>query len=132
MGPSDLERHRETRITMRLIIASEEPTEQATAAASSLARALRLRYPLVLALSILGALIPFFAPLGLMSAIPRLFVVAWYGLLAAVAGGFGIMWILLTARLIFSTKGEAGIDLDDEARNKVFEVLHSTVRGVGR
>lgn len=117
---------------MRLIIESEASTEQVKATASGPTRALRLRYPLVLALSVLGALIPFFAPLGLMSAIPRLFVVAWYGFLAVVAGVFGIRWILLTARLVFGTKGGGGIELDEEAQNKLFEVLHPTVRGTGR
>lgn len=131
MGSSDLEKHREPHVTMRFVIASEDPTEHLTTGASSPGRVPWL-YPLVLALAVLSALIPFFFLSDLMNAVPRRFVVAWYGLLALVAGWFGIRWIiLLTARLVLSTKGEADVHLDEEAGKKVFEILHSAGRGTG-
>jgi hypothetical protein len=129
MGSTGSERRPETLVTMKLVIASEEPTDQVNTAGASAARQLLRRYLPILVLAALAALIPYFFPYDSISDVPRRVVVTYYGLLAVVAGLFGIIWILRTARLVVSPEGEADINLNEDARRKLLEVLHSTTRG---
>jgi len=119
----------EARVTMRVIVTGEAPAGQATMASKSAVRALR-RHPVLLLLSLAGALIPFVAPLELMNAIPRAIVVAWYGLLGLAAGLCGIVWIIRAARLPFDAQNEVDIPLVGEAQERILEALSS--RGTQR
>lgn len=122
MTPSGPTTQSEAHVTMRLTITQQAVSGQVTTASKSAARALR-RYPLLLLLSVAGALIPFVAPLDLMNVIPRAVVVMWYGLLALAAGLCGIIWIIRAARLAFKGPAEVDIPLVGEAREKVLEAL---------
>ncbi len=122
MTPSGPTTQPEAHVTMRLTVTQQAVGGQATKVSRSAARALR-RYPLLLLLSVAGALIPFVAPLDLMNVIPRAVVVLWYGLLALAAGLCGIIWIILAARLAFKAPAEVDIPLVGEAREKVLEAL---------
>ena len=64
------------------------------------AQGLLRRYLTILILAALAALIPYLVPYDSISDVPRVFVVTYYGLLALVAGWFGIVWIFQTARLV--------------------------------
>jgi hypothetical protein len=107
---------------MRLIVTQQMVSGQITETSNSAVPALR-RYPLLLLLSVAGALIPFVAPLGLMNAIPPAIVGVWYGLLALAAGLCGIIWIIRAARLAVKGPAEVDIPLAGEAREKVLEAL---------
>lgn len=122
MSPSGPTTQPGAHMTMRLTVTQQAVSGQVTRAPKSAARALR-RYPLLLLLSVAGALIPFVAPLDLMNVIPRAVVVVWYGLLALAAGLCGIIWIIRAARLAFKGPAEVDIPLVGEAREKVLEAL---------
>jgi len=109
---------------MRIIVTGQAPADHVTMASKSAARALR-RYPVLLLLSLPGALIPFVAPLDLMNAIPRAIVVAWYGLLGLAAGLCGIVWIIRAARLPLNARNEVEIPLVGEAQERILEALSS-------
>jgi len=122
MSPSGPTTQPEAHVTMRLTVTQQAVSGQVTRAPKSAAQPLR-RYPLLLLLSVAGALIPFIAPLDLMNVIPRAVVVVWYGLLALAAGLCGIIWIIRAARLAFKGPAAVDIPLVGEAREKVLEAL---------
>jgi hypothetical protein len=131
MATSDPERHRQALVTMRFTITSEEQAEQVTAASNSMQALLRHYLPLLLFVAC-AAVIPYFVPYDVLNRLPRVLVICYYSLLAFIAGWFGINWILRTARLVVRASLSYSGDLDEEARRKVLELLHSAARGTGR
>ena len=122
MNPSGPTTRHEAHVTMRLVVTQQAVTGHATMASKRAGRALR-RYPSFLLMFLMGALIPFVAPLDLMNVIPRAVVVVWYGLLALAAGLVGIVWIIRAARLALRGPAEVDVPLTGEAQEKVLEAL---------
>lgn len=64
--------------------------------------AVRLRWPLLLLLTCVLALVPYVLPQHLIESFPRFGVVLYYAVLSLLTGWFGITWIWQTARFVLS------------------------------
>lgn len=86
--------------TTTIDISSGEPAPNHSAGTE---QAVQLRWPfLLLVVSVLLALVPFFIPERLIQSFPRFGVVLYYSVLSLLVGGLGIAWIWQTARRMFS------------------------------
>ena len=89
--------------TTTIDISSGEPARNHPAGTE---QAAHLRWPLLLLVVCVLALLPFFIPERLIQSFPRFGVVLYYAALSLLAGWFGITWIWQTARRVFSADTE--------------------------